>query len=212
MADISLLVHQIADNINRPFDDMLKARLERMITSAWATLIKRDFDKYGRFSANVIYELNPIETESVNANPTLASRSLAKNSKIKRTKIKLPKPLKMRSESSYLYFGNVNRTEAYSYCTIDEYEHIVKGTRFARLKPHYALIEQYGYILGEFPKFVSARFVPSDPFEVLKLKETGVNCVDGFDIDETMEEGIKALVYNELRFSTAEEREVEIDE
>lgn len=212
MADISLLVHQIADNANRPFDTMFKNRVERIIVGAWATLNRRDYDRYGRFSSNVIYELNPIETELVDSNPTINTRSFAKKTSLRRTKIQIPKPLKTRNESSYLYVGNVNRTEPYSYATIEEFDFITRGTRFAKDQIHYFELERYIYILGGKPKSISIRYVPSDPFELLKLKNTGVNCVDGFDIDETMEEAIKLIAYRELGISTSEDREVQINE
>lgn len=194
MTKISILAQKIADNIDRPFDDMLLERLKSDIVSYRAVIVRREHDKTGRFAGTLVQDISPIKVISVDSIECGAPTGC----NVMRTESVIPKPIRVKGNTNFTYIGAVNRMTPFTYIHPEEVKYL-EHTKYGKNYPRYSYLNGYIYIFNSSATSILIRSVFADPFELANLKDCdGNTCFQDIDIDTDMENGIKSFIYKEL--------------
>lgn len=205
MGKISELAQKIADNIDRSWDDMLKERLKSDIVSYRATIIRREHDKTGMFADTLVHEIS-LDLIKVDANECGAPTDC----NVLRTKFKVPKPVRVKGNSNFQYVGSLNGTRPFGYIKPEELGYL-QYSRYSNEYGRYTYVNGYIYVFHTEAKAVKLRYVPSNPFELIDLKDCdGNSCFKDEEIDDDLEAMIKSFIYEELGLVRTENTKDEV--
>ena len=220
MASLTTIAQTIADNIGKPFDELLLERLKYEIVSKRATLLRNDFTKNKMIYQQLVQSIDCIEMEKVSSNEC-CSVDLGDNCKVSKSKQEVPTPLRMKENSSpFVYVGGINQTNPFTY-TLPEKVPFMMSRRFGKKNQiYYAYLNNHIYafhIYGQSAvEKISLRGIWEDPVALAALKNCdGEQCapIDDFPIPRDMEDPIKRLIYDELKaMDMTTESEIPIDE
>lgn len=220
MASLSTIAQTIADNIGKPFDELLLERLKYEIVSKRATLLRNDFTKNKMIYQQLVQSIDCIEMEKVSSNEC-CDVDLGDDCKVSKSKHPVPVPLRMKENSSpFTYVGGINQTNPFTY-TLPEKVPFMMSRRYGKKNRIY-----YAYTGGHIYAFhlygqsavekISLRGIWEDPVALEALKTcSGEACavIDDFPIPRDMEHPIKQLIYDELKaMDPTLENEIPIDE
>ena len=220
MASLSTIAQTIADNIGKPFDELLLERLKYEIVSKRATLLRNDFTKNKMIYQQLVQSIDCIKMEKVSSNEC-CSVDLGDDCKVSKSVEKVPTPLRMKENSSpFNYVGGINMTTPFTY-TLPEKVPFMMGRRYGKKnRIYYAYVNEHIYAFHLYGQSavekISLRGIWEDPVELAELKTcSGEACatIDDFPIPRDMEDPIKRLIYDELKaMDVSMESEISIDE
>lgn len=220
------LAESIAIKYNRN-DYEFKEMLKSDIISARATIIKREFEKTNIFNSVLIQTLDCVSLIKVNS----VQCSVNVNSDtILRSKNKLPKPLLLKDSTLFISVTTPFLNKKRINLTVIKPEEVefITYRRFTNNECYVTYENDYLYIHNhkDLP-FITIRDVFANPLEVKAFKELSKedsNCKcdtcnesedlcfedDDLIIDETLSEGIKSFIYNELNKYRPTDSEIKI--
>lgn len=167
MATLNSIVSQLADSLNRPNDQILKARLKDLVIQEFGLYVSRSIAKYGIDKEWVLsYYITQLEAVTTINNKTLERPYY-------RTVNKISRPLRYMSDSPFVYVGLEDGDVPFLYSNLT-------SRRFSSLLPNIGLVPKYDFVedrlvFWDLPVtetepdvFVPigsliARFVPADP-------------------------------------------------
>ena len=169
MATLRKIAHQIADSINRPFDDMLYYRLRDYIIQEAAFLMQQTMDKDGVDKQYVATSIVPMKI--VNASELSI---VTDNKKILRSVDKIHTPIRYKNYIPFVYVGIRDGSYAFSFSNFysAEYHHCLPlvGETIT-----YDYIDNYLYV-----------------FNTIKLDEVRISAVYPMTIFDTFRSDITA--------------------
>ena len=118
MATLKEIADQIADALNRPFDDMLKERVKAIFKQEMAVLIRQQLNKDGldssfltRYSAECI---------PITASDSSMVVGVTLNGTAYRTKNKVATPIRYHTDDPFTYVGDINGIVPFIYTKLAE--------------------------------------------------------------------------------------------
>ncbi len=117
MATLTQIADQLADSLNRPFDDMLKLRLVALIKQEFATLVRQQINKYGldgQFKTKY-----SVKIHKVNLGDSPYSEVEDPQTTF-RTINKVARPIRYNTDDPFTYVGGVNGKTPYIYSKLAE--------------------------------------------------------------------------------------------
>lgn len=112
MATLNNIITQLADSLNRPFDEMFKSRLKELVIQEFALYVSRSITKYG-VDKEFVYSYYINELEEIT---TLNNRVLVRP--YYQTVNKIPRPLRYEGDVPFIYVGTVDGDMPFSYRNI----------------------------------------------------------------------------------------------
>lgn len=208
---LRVLADTIAGNFDRKLDKEFRRRVEELVIIERAELIRRNIDKYGFSSANLIQQVNCMETTKVDIAECC---TVDLGCDITRTLDKVPQPIRIRNRSSnFLYVGTIDGKKSYSYSTIEE-KGLLNSERFAlKDSATYDYINGYLYIYGDDPEHIRVKGIFNDPREVENLNDCvnpNEDCIENIEISGDLASNIINLVSDKLRGTRLEPEQEEI--
>ena len=202
LADIS---DQIAGNFDKWDDIEFKRRVEDLIITIRAELIRRNIDKYGITPNSLIQQINCLPTTEVDI-AECCSVTLGCN--VTRTLDKVPNPIRIRSRNSnFKYVGTIDGKKSFSHLDRETIE-LLEEEKCFRAGISYSYINEYIYIFGDNPANIRVQGVFGDPREVANLNDCeNSDCIDNVEIEEDLIRNIRIMVAEELINSNSRLRE-----
>ena len=195
LADIS---DQIAGNFDKWDDIEFKRRVEDLVITNRAELIRRNIDKYGVTPNNLIQQINCIPTTQVDSAECC---SLTLGCNVTRSTNKVPNPIRIRSRNSnFKYVGTIDGRKSFSHIDREMLE-LLQGERFFTSGISYAYINEYIYVFGDNPANIRLQGVFGDPREVANLNDCdnpNTDCLDNVEIEEDLIRNVRIMVAEEL--------------
>lgn len=203
MASLNAVVAQIADSIDSPFNDMLRARLEDVVISNRALMYRREFERTRQFPSYGIFE----HIEEVFEEETCGACTGAFSTII------LPDLIAVRDDIPFTFVGTDSRFEGISYMSPEEIE-FFKFNKVSGHMPRYTYMNKKAYFfnVGNL-KRVLFRGAFTDP---RKLNQNGCEsefCFDNEDmsfIEEHLVPLIKIEARRELNIKI-DDKEIEVN-
>lgn len=192
------LADAIAGNYDKKNDLEFRRRVEDLIIVGRAELIRRNIDKYGTSSSNLIEQINCLPTTQVDIAECC---TVTLGCTITRTVDKVPKPIRVRNRNSnFLYVGTIDGKKSYSQMDIEELEIMSSERFFITGSATYSYINEYLYIYGDKPQHIRVKAIFNDPRDVANLNDCdGSDCVDNIEIDNDLANNIMLLIEDHLR-------------
>ena len=220
MASLGTIAQTIADNIGKPFDELLLERLKYEIISKRATLVRNDFTKNKIVYPQLVQDIGCIDMEKTSSSEC-CSIDLGDDCKVSKSIQKVPSPIRLKENSSpFTYVGGVNKSTPFTW-TLPEKIPYMLGRRYGKKNQlYYTYLNEHIYVFHLYSQSavekISLRAVWEDPVALAKLKNcNGEQCIPEteFPIPRDMEDAIKRLIYDELRaMDVTIENEIPIDE
>jgi len=117
MATLTQIADQLADSLNRPFDDMLKLRLVVLIKQEFATLVRQQVNKYGlnsQFKTKYSVKINKVNLGdspySEDDDPRVTFRTINK----------VVRPIRYNTDDPFTYVGTPDGKTPYLYSKLAE--------------------------------------------------------------------------------------------
>lgn len=209
MEELNTLVYEIVDNFNRTDDFMFTKRVESLVIGAYATLLKRDYDKYGSIPQSLQNTIK-IKLDKVKEDDS-CSDLFAENCKVYRSTTKIPGVIKSHTTDLLMYVGEIHGNNSYSRINPEDYKFIESGTRFIRKAQLYSYINDYIYTYNSNNKILMLRGVFSDPRELINFKDCdGEKCLEKVLIPMDKKDAIRKMIYPELN-SNYNKNEIELE-
>ncbi len=122
MATLKEISHQLADALNRPFDDMLIERLKVLIRQELATLIRQQINKYGissQFKTRYSIKCKDVELGDSPYYPGHES-----DVEVYRTVNKVARPVRYTTDEPFTYVGSTNGQVPFIFINIAELPYV----------------------------------------------------------------------------------------
>jgi len=213
MADIQILVSELAMLFQKPFDIPFKTMLTNSAIGYRATILKQEYDKNGKY---------PLGSEDslclplTRVNPIECCLSDGFECVVTRTKDKVPSPVRGNFKPDpFLYVGSSNMTSAFMYAQPSMVENILSGTKFIKNEKLYSFFNDYIYVFNFEGGKLGVRDVFSNPLELLTLKScSGQPCITSINIEDDMKRVIKQMIIEEQRSmgNIIEDQSIKINE
>jgi hypothetical protein len=188
---IQSLAEEIAFDYNKSFDKETTRRLELAIIGYRASIIREEYARTGRFSNNLVVTL----TLKVIGVPEEECCTKVEGCKIQRTELKVPKPVRVKDGTSFLYVGDTDGGTPFTFAQISEINFLEKGNRFAKKRPYYTYENGYIYIHNVNTSKIRISFVPDNLEDLGEIKDChGDVCDIDLTIPSDMSKQIKALI------------------
>lgn len=210
MATIQEIAEIKAHDWGFPFNHMLIEKLKMLVLPYMATIIQRRYDQTHKFPTSLIHTIKCVDL-------VVDKCSGINGVQLKRTEIQIPSPLITKADSSFIYVGEMNYTKSFSRET-PESIFALQYRKFSGKDPYYFYDDKYIWVGNvSHLKHVAIRFVPNNPYEVIKLKNAEATCYTDegdFDIELSLIDGITSLMEkHRYNIITPElKTEVKIDE
>lgn len=107
MPSLNQITDEIADALNRPFDDMLKLRLKEIIKNERALLIREQQSKYGVDDVFIQRYVADVEKVDKSEYPNVSECTIL------RTQNKIPAPVRMNRDTPFSYVGTIDGNNAF---------------------------------------------------------------------------------------------------
>ena len=203
MASLNATVQQVADNIDEPFNNLLKARLEDMIITSRALLYRREFASLRQFPSSGIYE-HVMEVHEED-NCVSCTGGMVTD--------KFPELINVKDDIGFTYVGVLGRQDALSYILPEEIG-IFKYNKISGKMPRYTIIGRkiHTFNTGIEKVLLRGPFVDPRKLKATNCEEEG-SCFDA-DNDDFIESHlaytIRQMCYAEMGMAI-EEQEVEVN-
>jgi hypothetical protein len=196
--NLNILVDAIADNYGKGHDFVFKKRIENLIISTYATLIKREYEKTGQFAASLQTAIK-IEMEKVDDD--VCSTVVGDiGCKLMRSKLVIPSVLRVKRGDLFAYVGNIEYDNSYGQINPEDWKLIKYGSKFIAGLQYYSYYNKYIYSYNQSNNFLIVRAVFADPRELLTYLncDTNVPCIEQVDIPMDMQSTIREMIYKEI--------------
>ena len=190
MATIQEIAEIKAHDWGFPFDQMVIEKVKKLVIPYMSTIIQRRYDQTHKFPTSLIHTIKCVDLvfdECSGLNGVL----------LKRTDIKIPSPIITKSNSNFIYVGELNFRQGFSNQTPESINSL-QYKKFVSKKPYYFYEDNYIWVgNAKHLKKIAIRYVPNNPLELQKIKdvEGGVYRSDGdFEIEPSLMDGIMSLL------------------
>lgn len=212
MPTLKEITYEIVDNFGKTNDYSFVKRIENLVISMKATVIRQEYDKTGRIHTSNVYSLE-LDTELVPDNMVLGNTGDIDCFIIK-TIDKVPKPLRLKRTSSFDFVGDTNSEVSYTEISVEMWKHFRKGSRFIGNTVFFMYVNEYLYIFNRKKGKIALRYVPADERDLFELKNAiGSPCEEEeIIIDEDMSRLIRKLIYEEMATPIPKNDEINLNE
>lgn len=202
------LANSVAIKWNKENDYATVRRIKLHIISARATIIQRRYDQTKIFPQSIIMTLSCEEIIKVSSTECGCFNSCGH---IWRSKEQIPLPIIVKDDSYFMFVGDVKGVKSYSSIRPEEVQDI-EYRKFSSNENFYFYVNNYLYFTNSLAGF-TARFVPENPLDILKLGHCTIGCVQDGDLvlEASLEEGILGLLESKRPLILEENNEVTID-
>lgn len=188
---IQSLAEEIVFDYNKSFDKETIRRIELAIIGYRASIIREEYARTGRFSNNLIHTL----TLKVITVPENECCTKIEGCEVQRTEVKVPKPVRAKDGTSFLYVGDTDGGTPYTFAQISEIPFLDKGNRFAKKRPYYTYENGYIYLHKVNTGKVRISFIPENLEDLEEIVDChGNTCNTDLTIPADMAKQIKALI------------------
>jgi hypothetical protein len=213
MININTFAEEVAIIYNKQFDEPYLEFIKSLIIGYRATILKQEYDKYGRFPAgseeSICLPLKRVSPVECCVGEDLDCR-------VARTVDKVPSQVRNNFNSEpFLFVGTGNMEKSWSFANSDAVKHILEGSRFMSSVTFYTFLNGYIYAFNTPNEKVGIRLVASNPFELLELKNCdGKPCKEEVLIEDDMKRLIHQFITERLGNPNEpiDDREIKINE
>jgi hypothetical protein len=205
------LAQELAYDFNRALDQEFIARVKLALIGYRATIIKEQYNKTGIFASSL---LESFCVKLVQVSESECCSTGDSKCKVWRSEYKLPDPVRTKDGTNFVFVGNVNATEPYTFIQPEDYINIKKGTRFAKNLKFYTHYNGYIYIFnGGNNQKIRVRYIPDNPEELLDLKSCdGKPCIEEVSVPEDMKRLMKEWFKIEMNGKeVSKSEEIQVD-
>lgn len=183
-------------------------RIKMFIISGRATMIQRRYDQTKIFPQSIIMTLKCRDIIKVD-NEECEDCFNLHDIKLWRSKEKIPLPIIVKDDSYFMFVGKGSRS--FSSITPEELQDI-KYRKFSSNENFYFYTNGYIYFSKSLEDF-TARFVPENPLDILKLGECNCGCVEDGELilESSLVEGIAAFLKDKRPLIMNDKTEVTVD-
>ncbi len=152
MATLKQISDQIADALNRPFDDMFKERVKSVFKQELANYIRQQINKHGidtHFKTRYSTVCKAVNFSDSSLDSSVVDR------KTFRTVNKVAKPVRYITDDPFTYVGNINGKVPYKFINIAAYD-------FEKLLPMQQKTTDLEPVLTEIPEDTGSNYYIDD--------------------------------------------------
>lgn len=207
-----MTLDQLADSIaiqwGKENDYASIERIKLLIIAARATIIQRRYDQTKIFPQSIIMTLECQHIIKVDA---IECGCFSSCGSVWRSEKEIPLPIIVKDDSYFMFVGGIKGVNSFSSIRPEEAQDI-KYRRFSSNENFYMYTNNYLYFLNPLKGF-TARFVPENPLDVLKLGTCTIGCVKEGELilEDSLIEGIKRLLDRDAPLNLEKTNEVTID-
>lgn len=211
MATLNQMAYLIAERRGEPLNVPFIETIKFSIKYHYADYARRDAEKNGLSSQLIkFYVLPLIKVDRID------NCQITDDCTILRTRDKIEKPIRIKGDTDFKFFGTANGKKTFPFIDFDQIE-IFLESKYTYNVPRGIYRNDYGYVVGGNTKFkwLGIEYVPTNPEKVAYDCSTG-NCYDDdqeypipLDIFKWIVDGI---LNGELRVVNEKEKEIPVDE
>lgn len=209
MNSLNALAESIASQFNKETDTVFIEKLKFDIKALRSTFVTRDSERNiidSRLVQTFVMDLEEVDMS--------LDCEIEVGCKVLRTTAKVPSPIKLKSNSSFLFVGDLDG-EGHTFCKVEDWD-LQKHARYTSKRPIYDYFNDYIYIKnGGQREFLLIKSIFENPEDLKTCCSTSTN-VANFDLDTypmtlDLAARIKDTLEQRLRGYNGEDKEVKID-
>jgi hypothetical protein len=195
---LKVFVTEIAALFDKDLDFAFKKQIESSIIGFRATLLRQEFEKYGRIPAtsmdSLCFKLIRVPAVECCLNDEIECV-------VARTDIRVPNPIRLtRFPEPFSYVGTSNKEKAFTFVNTEEVPIILKGTKFINKALMYSYYNDYIYTFNFEGGKIAVRSAFANQTELLELNDCGGNpCIEDIFFEEDMKKTIRQMVIEDFR-------------
>lgn len=171
MATLNEIVYNIAEQMNRSDDAVLRERIKFMVGYYRAQFIRQDQQRKHSLPSHFVQTLDCLEMEASNAMECCEVEDIG--CEVWRTKLKVPRTVRVYDGSEFAYVGSVDAKQPYQRTTAVQAE-FSRYNKFTSRLPQYMYTKDRIYVLNARPKKILVKGIFEKPEELEAFK-----CCDG---------------------------------
>lgn len=174
MATLNEIVYNIAEQMERSDDSVLRERLKFMVGYYRAQFIRQDQQRKHSLPSQFVQSLDCLEMEASNALECCEVEDIGCD--VWRTKKTLPRPVRIYDGSEFAFVGSADGKKPYQRTTPVQAD-FGRHNKYTRLLPQYMYTKDRIYVLNARPKKILVKAIFEQPQDL----ET-FTCCDGTSI------------------------------
>lgn len=166
MASLNKIAQAIADSLGKPFDVMLMERLKFSIVNYRAKYLRQDYGRNKSIDRISVQDLGCIPLIKVDEAECCKEEL---GCKVKKTKLEIPKPIRLKGKSPFLYVGSIDKMIPFTFCLPEELPYTL-ANKYTAKTAKYSYIDGYIRVYNQTATKINIASIFEDPREVELFK------------------------------------------
>ncbi len=160
MATLNEIVYNIATQVGKPDDAVLRERIKLMVAYYRALFIRQDQQRNFSVPSQFIQSLDCLEMEEASAMECCYQENIGCT--VWRTKLKVPRPVRLYDGTDFTYVGTVDGKQPYQRTTPVQADYS-RYSKWSKVLPQYIYTNDRIYVYNTTPIKILVRGIFEDP-------------------------------------------------
>ncbi len=163
MATLNEIVYNLATQVGKPDDVVLRERLKMMVAYYRALFIRQDQQRNFSIPSQFIQQLDCLEMEEASAMECCYQENIGCT--VWRTVKKVPRPVRLYDGSDFIYVGTVDAKQPYQRTTAVQADYS-RYSKWSKQHPQYIYTNDRIYVYNTTPKKILVKGIFEDPSDL----------------------------------------------